>query len=118
MQAMICIALATLLGGQAASDGWADLRQHIGAAVFVHDTSDEEVFDRLTNVTADALSVDVHGDTRSILKVRACEVALIRRDRSVSVAWSKARSVCGRGSRARSPDRNYQNPPATALYPS
>lgn len=87
MQTITCIVLALSLAGQATSDAWNNLRQHIGTVVLVRDTHGGETFGRLLDVTADALTIAVGADTQSILKTNACDVSLLSRDRSAAVGW-------------------------------
>ena len=87
MQTITCVVLALSLAGQATSDAWNNLRQHIGTVVLVRDAHDVETLGRLIDVTPDALTIAVGSDTQSILKTNACDVSLLRRDRAAAAGW-------------------------------
>jgi hypothetical protein len=95
MQTITCIVLALSLAGQATSHAWEDLRQHIGVAVVVRETDGAETFGRLLDVTADALTISVGTDTQSVLKINACDVSLLRRDRSNAAGWIVGLTLAG-----------------------
>ena len=95
MQMVVSIALALALTGQSGDDGWQQLRRFVGASIFVRDAAGNEILGRLSDLTGDSLTVDVHGDTRSVLRSRTCEVATLARDPARAIGWIAGLALAG-----------------------
>jgi hypothetical protein len=87
MHTIVGIALALTVGAQSVSGEWESLRPFVGAQVVVRDAIDGSISGRLRDLTADALTLEIYAETRSVVKSRTCEVDIVERDRSAAIGW-------------------------------
>ena len=87
MHTIVGITLALAVGVQSVSGEWESLRRFVGAQVVVRDATDGSISGRLRDLTDDALTLEVYGETRSLVKSRTCEVDIFERDRSAAIGW-------------------------------